>query len=246
MPNPLNILVSRSNFDLPTAYLSSWIQPVLVYAAKLGYNVKDLYAVDNTIQKFVDSLASNNPQLVIIASHGNQNQVTCQNNELLMQACTNDDLMKSRTAFLVACQTGIALGPSMFKKGASAYLGWTADFVFMVKPGFESHPLDDPHAQPYFDAVNTIACALLDGKTLREAYEAGIDRFDYWINKWWNVPDPSASEIIQWLQWDRDNFIVITEGGLYETPARSAVSIPQQIPLLLFFGLAFLWLTRKS
>lgn len=240
MPNLTKILAARANYELATVYLSSWLQPTMDYATKLGYSVTDLYGEDATLANFMNALNVDDPALVLIGGHGAENLVTGQNGEVLLEACVNDGLMQQRTAVLAACATGVKLGPSMINKGANAYVGFQADFIFSVTPGYETRPLHDPRAAPFFTAINTLMYALLDGKTLSEIYEVGVASFNEEISKWWNNPDPEASDIISYLQWDRDNFIVIGNKALYETPTRRALLIPKEIPPIIMGGLALL------
>lgn len=240
MPNPNVITIVHSSYDLATSYLSAYTTLIIEEATKLGYATIDLSDQNATLDNLLNTLTSYDPLLVFINGHGNEELVTGYTGQTLLQACLNDDLMQTRIGSFIACSSGAKLGPSMVDKTASAFLGYHSDFIFIVKPGYESRPLEDPYARSFFEPAITPATSLLNGRTLREAYEDTIARWNQSIREWWSSPDPYASEILTYLFWDRDAFIVITPEGLY---ARAPTQ--NTLPLLVF-PLAFLAFIAKS
>lgn len=240
------VCIARSSYDLATHYLNAWVELIIKYAKKLGYHVIDI--PEATKEKYERIVKAEEPSLFIGAGHGGYYSFAGQGREIVIMKCQNDDLLKQKICYLIACDTASELGPSTIDKGALAFIGWQEDFVFGVHRDYLDAPLEDPYAYSFFDSANSIAYSLLDGQTVKEAYETGIKTFDKWISFWKGVNDPFASQLITWLYWDRDNLIALTKEGLY-TPPPTPIEIPVKMnlmPLIIIpMGLTLLYAIEK-
>lgn len=253
-----NVLFVRSDWDLATKYLSTYGQLLIDYAQQQGHQTIDLYndaqpparnvAFEAEMQKIPP------PDIVMIMGHGNKMVVTGQDLEVLLQVGVNEDLMSQKIAYLMACSTGIELGPAMVESTCQQYYGFQSDFTFVYNPNYENHPLDDPWAKAFFDCMLATGYAVLKGLSPLEVYSATIGRYDYWWNYWLKQNDPMADDILTWLNWNRSSFIALTPQGLGDVPAKigpiSPLALPSNLtPFILPLGLAtaaFFLLTRKS
>lgn len=220
MPNPASAVVFRSNYEIATQLLSAYMQTVVDRAKQRGFNVVDLEGADATQMNFFNALDANDPLLVVAGGHGNETTFHGQNDELILQACTNDEVMSGREGIFNSCSVGVALGPSMVSKTAQWFAGWRADYIFMYQENVD--PLQDEVARPFMECIIQPALTRLDGGGASQVYSATIAKFNTEIAKLWGSVDPTASEMITYLIHDRDNFMV---SGVY-APVVATLSNP--------------------
>jgi len=219
--------------DLAMRYGSYWLSLLVDEARRLGWDVTDLYGDEATREKIEETLETVDPLFFHAVGHGDVNVYTAQRKEVVFVACENDDLLAGRVTYLLSCKTGAVLGPSIVNKGGTAYLGYRDVFGWIVK---EPHdPATDEYARAFMELTNTIASALLRGRTAREAYDAGIATADRWIDYWSRSDDPNAPEIIKWLAHDRDVLVLYGAGGVRVTrPITPAIA--WQLPMVIGLG----------
>lgn len=239
MQNPKAVLLFRSDYDIATQYLAAYMSLMKDLIFALGCEVTDLYATDATEEKFLTALETADPLYIIASGHGNPEGFYGQNDQLVLKACINDDVMSARIGMFWSCSTGVSLGPSMFSKNAEAYIGFQNDFIFIIREeGID--PLADEYAKGFFEPLIAFAEVLLAGGSLREAYEAAVAKWNEWITYWWTSPDPVASQIITYLIWDRDSLVVISKEGIYVAAPKAS-----KIPIIMIpVGLAILALGK--
>jgi hypothetical protein len=234
------VLFARSSYELVTFYLSEYLakgtdtaHPGLIeYAKQQGHTVTDLYDSDpilpDTLPVWEEQLQKINPDIVVIAAHGNENFITCQNEERLIVKGINESDLKGRICLAWSCMTAVGLGPAAKDAGCPAYFGYVSDWTFLFHPDYQNNPTKDPYARAFFDAGLTTGYAILSGKTPSEVYKATIDRYNYWFDYWEAQNDPMSNEILNWLNWDRSAFTAITATGL-ET---NAIQTPEHLERL--------------
>lgn len=236
MPNEKALLSFTPRFDLPTRYVAAYADLVALEAENSGFTVirlDDGYAVE---EQLLDALTQHDPLFCLFATHGNESELSGFEGQLAMKKCINDDVMKGRIGAFVACATGIELGPSMVSKDCLAYIGFHDDYIFLVESE-ATPPLEDEYAKGFMEAAFTPIRVLLAGGTLKQAYDAAIEKYNEWISIWSQSSDPVASEILTYLVHDR-NVLVAISGEEY---LRLIVPKANLAPLLVpAFGLLYL------
>jgi hypothetical protein len=87
-------------------------------------------------------------------------------------------------------------------KGATTFIGYKDTFGWVM--GSMGDPLADDYGRAFYEPVLELIYSLADGLTAREAWNANIDRWNYWIDQWRKSTNPSAALVLQWLIHDRD------------------------------------------
>jgi len=238
----LPVLFVRPDWDdLAMRYASYWLSLGIQEAVKRGYEVIDLYGADATKEKIIETIETYKPEVCILAGHGNPTTYTAQELEVVFQACSGDEVMVGTISHFLSCSCGQLLLPSMIEKGAVATIGYQEDFQFIVNTEYSVE--DDPYAEPFRDVTVTIISAVLDGKTLKEVWDAGIAKCNEWIQKLWDKTGTDWAEVIACLEHDRDCMIALGEKEAYVLPPVTMAISPEQ---LLGLGLIFLLLTTKG
>ncbi len=137
-------------------------------ASKKGANIIDLHKKKATRSEFEGRIKKTNPSLVILNGHGDEDCVTGHDNEVLVKAGENEDLLKNRITYAVSCNSAKKLGPSCIDK-KTAYIGYKESFIFNIDRRYFSRPLEDRRAARFLNASNQVALSLIKGHTAAEA-----------------------------------------------------------------------------
>lgn len=192
--------VLLSDFDLPTrsasGFLLRWIVP------RIGLEPATLYGA--VARKFPFNLAAPQSDIIIAMGHGDEDTLTGQNETVILDAGKYDaKLVNGKVVRLLTCQTANKLGPDIIANGASAFIGYKDDYVWVVDADLSSTPWSDKLAaealMPVIDSLN----ALLDGKTCGEAYS--IERSGYLRN----AVDEENELIKACLEFNYDNLVLL-------------------------------------
>ncbi len=93
------LLVTRTEDDYATRYISTWAEKVISEAEGKGANVIDLRS-KKAIRKEVESrLRKNKPSLVFLNGHGDSECVTGYEEEVIIKAGENENLLEVGHAF---------------------------------------------------------------------------------------------------------------------------------------------------
>ncbi|KXB08615.1 hypothetical protein AKJ59_00715 [candidate division MSBL1 archaeon SCGC-AAA385M02] len=239
MPEPAALIV-RPNFDKATGYAHYYIGEFLDYALDAGtLDVIDLEAEGATKQNVLEAIDRHDPRFCYMNGHGGPDTFTVQNKEVLMQTCSGDEVLIERVVLMFSCLTGQRLGPDMVQKGVKSYIGWTVSFSWIA----QDEPEVDRYASGFFEAVNVMARMLVNGGSASMAMDASMEVWNRWIDYWAASDDDYASLVVQHMVHDRDNQILLGEGGAtVAPPAISLMAVPYEAPLqagiaLLMLGL---------
>jgi len=227
--------------DLPMQYASSWLGFAIKEAEKRGYSIIDLYGADATKEKIMQTIQNEKPEVAILAGHGNSDTYTAQEQEVVMKACSGDEVMTGTISHFVSCSVGQVLLPSIITKKGIWTIGYQVDFEFIVDTNYSVE--SDPYAEPFRDVTLAIVTKLLDGGTLKQVWDAGIAKCDEWIAKLWSKPETEWAEVISCLQHNRDGMIALGDQETYVLPPRRAIA-GLSLPQLAGLGAIFLLLTR--
>jgi len=238
MPEPAALLV-RPDFDKPTSYSHYYMGEFLDYAMETGrLDIIDLEAEEATKQNIVNSINQYDPMFCYMNGHGGPDTYTAQNKEVVMQTCTGDEILIERVVLMFSCLTGQRLGPDMVQKGVKSYIGWTVSFSWIA----QEKPETDKYAPGFFEAVNVMAEVLIAGGSASEAMDASMDVWNRWIDYWSQSDDDYASLVIQHMVNNRNNQILLGEGGAtVAPPAIPLMAVPYESPIqagiaLLLYG----------
>jgi hypothetical protein len=227
--------------DTAMKYASSWLGLGVEEARKRGYGIIDLYGADATKEKIVQTIQNEKPEVAILGGHGNGNTYTAQELEVIMQACSGDEVMAGTISNFLSCSVGQELLPSIVKKGGIWTVGYQVDFQFIVDTNY---PVEsDPYAEPFRDVTLTVIKKILDGGTLKEVWDAGIAKCDWWIAKLWSKPETQWGEVISCLTHDRDGMIALGNKETYVLPPKV---LRMSIPQLAVLGLIFAFLVVRK
>jgi hypothetical protein len=165
----------------------------------------DLYGEDATKEKIFEAIEAYHPETAILAGHGNATTYTSQREEVVLKACENDEVMSGTVSHFISCSVAQKLLPSMVGKGAVGTIGYIVDFTFMINTNYSVE--EDIYAEPFKDLTVTIITKLLEGATLQQVWQAGVDKCNEWIAKLKDKPEIDWAEVISCLEHDRDGLV---------------------------------------
>jgi hypothetical protein len=242
--------------------MSTYAAQLIRDAQQAGFNVTDLYADADTLQNFERAIVD--ADIFMGYGHGNKSLFTgncksgaytknsdgtysCKDFEVLLQSTANASDLNAKKCYLAACQTAVTLGPALIHAGCPEFYGYLADFTFVYDPDKASSGdvLNDTYAAPFFDAALTTAYSILSGKAPSAVFEDTVNRYEALYDQWKTVNDPLADDVMTWLNWDRQNFAVLTPKGAYETPRTSLLTTAGIIVPLGAAALLLLLLSRQ-
>ena len=179
-----------------------------------GIRGLDVVDLEGDLASRVDlwlALDGKDPAFFTGVGHGSPTQFAGQYDALgrpdIMLDLGNADWMAGRVVYLLSCLTAKELGPKIIEEGAISYVGYVADFYWVVMN--PNRPGGDPYARGFGSATAAVVLTLLRGGDVGQAYNRSIETFDKYIEYWRNSEDPYAREVIKWLIWDRDATIAL-------------------------------------
>jgi hypothetical protein len=133
----------------------------------------DLYGADATKANWRSTIASNSAIFVCGVGHGNENVFTGQNQEYLLNRLDAYDLtlMKGRYGSFLSCVFGQA-ADDFVNAGMLGFFGYTDTYWFMASI------FPNSIASPFFTSHFAFDRALLDGKSLREAFALATEAYN--------------------------------------------------------------------
>ncbi|MBW6518692.1 MAG: hypothetical protein K0A89_09360 [ANME-2 cluster archaeon] len=184
-----------------------WAGNVKQRALNLGWQVTDL-AINNATRENVESKINEiKPNLVIHYDHGSSFTLWGQEADILEPAIdsANVGILSNRIASTVSCQSASGLGPLAITNGAISYLGYDENHVFVID-----------HQDEFGEASNAANYALLECKSVSQAYDAGIAAYTDLYNNLIASGDVFAAN---WALHDRDCFVMLGSGDATACPA---------------------------
>ena len=184
------------------------------YAQSKGYNICDLASSDAVKEKIYEKLDELDPIFFFGIGHGNKDIFT-DDREQAVWRCGEascplpPDNLRNRIVYLWSCLTARELGPKIIEHGGWSYAGFKQIWVWLTEGEAVGDPYDDKYAKGFYESGNELIIALLNRKTIKDAVQASIDKYNEWIDYWKTSGDPHASECIKWLAWDRDALTLI-------------------------------------
>lgn len=119
--------------------------------------------------------------VIIATGHGEADEFTAQGESLIWKTGNYDPReVQGKVIKLLACQSGIGLGPNLVQNGARCFMGYDDDVIWIVDSAYYAQPWEDPYAKLCLGPIVDGLQALLDGQTCGEA--VAIERDGYFNN----------------------------------------------------------------
>jgi len=200
----LTLLITRPLFEHTTHYLFNWSKKIIDFAKSRGNEVLDLKEERVTRKNFESILRKMNPKLVLLNGHGKAEAVLGQNNEPVLIAGENEDLLCDKIVYALSCKSSQILGQKSVQNGAVTYIGYKEDFLFYTNSSYSARPLEDPRAKMFLEPSNLIPLSLLKGHTTQEVCTKAKDAFLKNIQHLIATNSPDQFMIPD-LLWDMEN-----------------------------------------
>lgn len=125
----------------------------------------------------------------------------------LIKAGENDDILKSKIVYSIACDSARRLGPICVESGAKAFIGYENKFVFLIDTSSTFSPTSDTFSKPFFDSSNQVIISLIKNNTVEESILRSKDSFRKWITYYRTHDLIESPQILPFLLWDRESLI---------------------------------------
>jgi len=164
------ILITRPDHDLITTYLFQWSEAVISLANKKGIRVLDLSGSKANEKNFTSYIVKNEPALVFFNGHGNKDIIAGYDNEPLISANKNEELLERKIVYARSCDAAENLGELCIKNNTLAFIGYKKKYTICYSHASVNHPLKDDIAKLFITPSNLIPISLLKGNTAKDAY----------------------------------------------------------------------------
>lgn len=163
------LLITRPNHDPGTNYLFYWSAVVIDIAKEKGINVLDLEKKKAIKKNFDSYIKRNDPKLIFLNGHGDQENVTGFDDEPLITKNKDENLLIKRIIYARSCDAATQLGDSVVKNGALAFIGYKKSFRLGYAPTSITRPLQDKVAELFLIPSNLIPISILKGNSVEHA-----------------------------------------------------------------------------
>lgn len=164
------VLITRPNHDKGTTYLYHWSEAIITSAKAKRIPVLDLSKNKANIKYLESYIKKHDPALIIFNAHGAQTIICGYDNETLIEANKNEDLLKGRIIYARCCDAADVLGKLSIKKGAKTFIGYKRKFWLVTSPFKSTRPLADEIAKLFLEPSNLVPLTIIKGKTTAEAH----------------------------------------------------------------------------
>ncbi len=199
----MSVLITRPEHDPTTKHLAHWSQAIVDMAVHKGFDVFDLRRASANRTEFIGRMKKLQPRFVILNGHGDEETVAGHDNEPLIEADVNEDLLYNRITYAVSCNSAAELGVHCSEHPCTTFIGYTDKFIFSLTRSTSSRPLQDVRARPFMESSNQVALALLKGHTAAEASQKSKELFQKnYRSLLSSTSNPDALHDAQLLWWD--------------------------------------------
>lgn len=204
------LVITRPDHDITTSYLCYWCKEILEQAEKTNTKVVDLKSKRANKKEFESVMKKVKPSLILLNGHGSDDSITGIDNEILLKAGENVNLLENAISYAVSCSSAKKLGQESVKQGAKAYIGYTDEFVFLLDETKITRPLEDKTAQLFLEPSNQVAVSLLKNHTAKEAYERSKKHFRKNIQRLLTSESKQEdTEALPYLLWDMNHQVCL-------------------------------------
>lgn len=203
------LLITRPRYDETTHYLFSWSQEVIELARKKGIQVLDLAKKRANKKEFTSIVSKKQPSFIFFNGHGKADAIYGHDNETLVRVGENENLLKSKVIYALACKSAKKLGAQSIKTGTISYLGYTDDFVFLYTLEKISKPLTDSLAALFLGPSNQLVRSLLKGHPANDSLKRSRDAFIKNIQGLLTSESSPYDYALPYLIWDVKHLVCL-------------------------------------
>jgi hypothetical protein len=207
------ILLTRPNHDNTTNYLFNWAQRIVLEAEAKGFQLLDLKETKANRKEFENVIRSKNPSLVLLYGHGNSYKVGGHNDEILIEAGDNENMLKLRIIHALTCKSAKFLGPKSIDAGALAYIGYDEDFIFCCIPEKTSEPLEDKLASFFLNPPEILIKSLLIGNSAAISVARARRLFKSNVKQLLTIENSKYNYAIPYLLWNMDHLKLVGDSN---------------------------------
>jgi len=205
-----NLLITRPNFDVTTRYLFVWAKKIIGLAEKKCGKIFDLNKQRANRKEFESVMRKHEPGLVFLNGHGDERTVAGQDNEALIRAGENEEILKAKIVYALSCSSGKILGPCSVKAGADAYIGYNEDFYFLYDNDKQTRPEQDKTAEIFLEPASQVMVSLLKNHSPQEAHANSKKSFARQTRKLLTSSSTSLeSSAIKYLIWNMQHQVCV-------------------------------------
>lgn len=199
----MKLIITRPQHDVTTKYISSWAEEIINFAKKKGVEVIDLIRDKANKKELESRIKKLLPNLIFFNGHGSEDSITGHDNEVLIKAEENHDLLEGKITYALSCDSGKVLGPKVTSNKTAAYIGYADEFIFVCDKRYLTKPLEDPLARPFMESSNQVMISLLKEHTVKEASERSRAVFkEHYIKLSSSNADQDSLQAAQFLRWN--------------------------------------------
>ena len=206
----MRLIVTRPQHDVTTRYISSWAEEIIACAQQKNVDIIDLLkdkANRNELESRIKKLM---PKLIFLNGHGSDDSVAGHNNETLVKARENHDLLKGKITYSLSCDSGRVLGPMVAANEDTVYIGYQDEFIFVFDKNYISKPMLDPRAKPFMESSNQLMISLLKGHEASESSNRSKNVFrKKYTELLASTTDVDSLQAAQFLWWNMKNQVCL-------------------------------------
>jgi hypothetical protein len=203
-----SLLITRPEHDLTTRYLSKWSDEIVSEAEAKHFEVIDLKGEKANRERFIGTLEKKSSDFVFMNGHGNADIVGGHENAPLLEA--SDTGVKDKIVYARACKSAKRLGPQAVENGATAYVGYDEDFIFMYETAEIGRPLQDKTAALFLEPSNQLALSILKGHSIEEADKRSKEKYIKNIRAlFFQKLTDDDQQVIRLLAWDMQHQVCL-------------------------------------
>lgn len=161
------ILIGRCNCDSVLNPPYYWCEEIINKAVELNFNIIDLKKEKFIEEKFKKCIEEHSPEFIFLNGHGDEYSAMGYQKNPVLIVNKNEYLLKDKKAHIISCKTACYLGPLAMDKGCKGYIGHNNRFL--INPSID--PSKDIISKFLMEAVNIVSITLMEGGSLKEAYE---------------------------------------------------------------------------
>ncbi len=163
------VLITRPDHDIATNYLYLWTEDIVKLSNKKGKTL-DLKGKKATLKNFKSYIEKHQPAFIFLNGHGNEQEITGYDNEVLVKMGQNEDLLKNKIVYARSCNAAKVLGEKLAKESGVTFIGYVNSFILGRVPAKVGHPLNDEVARLFIQPSNLISITIIKGHEAGEAY----------------------------------------------------------------------------
>lgn len=206
----MKMIVTRPQYDITTKYLSVWAGEVINFAKKKRVEVIDLLKNKANKKDFSGRVKKLQPDVIFFNGHGDDDCITGHDDEILVEAGDNHDILFGAITYALSCNSGKILGPKVVENKQATYIGYEDKFIFVADSNYSTRPQDDPMARPFKEASNQVIISLLKGHRAEEASEKSKNKFkENFMKLSSSQADPDSLQAAQCLWWNMRNQVCL-------------------------------------